>query len=94
MSVLGDIFSGRLRQEMRQRVDAVLRAGNEWCSTARDLVEALNKLTNSIQQGNVNPVDVKIMAKSARTVAKKTEALTKAFLAHNKMLSEVLARYG
>lgn len=90
MSVLGDLLSGRLRQEMRQRVDEVLRCGNEWNQTAQKLIEALNKLTDSIQKGNTIPANAKQVATGARKLAKETQRLTRAFEAHNKTLSEIL----
>jgi len=93
LRVLGDLLSGRLRQEMRQRVDAVLRCGNEWNQTAQKLIEALNKLTDSIQKGRANPADVRAVATGAKKLAKETQRLTRAFEAHNKTLGEILARY-
>jgi len=94
MSVLGDLLSGRLRAEMRQRVDEVLKCGNEWSQTARELIEALNRLTDSIKKGNPNPLDAKLVAQGTRKLAKETRRLTKAFEAHNKTLAEILRRYG
>lgn len=78
---------------MRQRVDAVLRCGNEWNQTAQKLIEALNKLTDSIQKGRANPADVRAVATGAKKLAKETQRLTRAFEAHNKTLGEILARY-
>jgi len=94
MSVLGDLLSGRLRQEMRQRVDEVLRCGNEWNQTAQKLIEALNRLSDSIQKGNTDPRDVKMVATGARKLAKETQRLTRAFEAQTKTLGEILTRYG
>jgi len=93
MSIIGDVLSGRLRQEMRQRVDEVLKCGNEWSQMAQKLVEALDRLTDSIQKGNPNP-DMKTVARGAKQLAKETRRLTNAFQAHNKTLGELLARYG
>jgi len=94
MSVLGDILSGRLRQEMRQRVDEVLKCGNEWNQTARQLIEALNRLSDSIKTGNPNPADSKSVAGGVRKLAKETQHLTRAFEAQTKTLREILTRYG
>jgi len=92
--VIGDFLSGRLRQEMRQRVDEVLKAGNEWNQTARELIEAVNRLTDSIKAGNPKPLDSKLIARGTRKLAKETVRLTRAFEAHNKTLSEIVRRYG
>jgi len=94
MSILGDVLSGRLRQEMRQRVDEVLKCGNEWSQAARDLIEALNRLTDSIKKGNPDPSIPKSVVRASRKLAKETARLTRAFEAHNKTLSEILRRYG
>jgi hypothetical protein len=94
MSVLGDLLSGRLRAEMRQRVDEVLKCGNEWNRTARELIEALNRLSDSVQKGNPNPSDSKLVARGARKLARETGRLTRAFEANNKTLAEILRRYG
>jgi len=93
MTMIGDILSGRLRQEMRQRVDEVLRCGNEWNQTARELITALNNLTDSIQKGKPNPTPFKSVTQGARKLAKETRRLTNAFQAHNKTLTEILAKY-
>jgi len=93
MAIVGDLLSGRLRQEMRQRVDEVLKCGNEWSQTARGLVEAINKLTDSIKRGNPDPTDAKLVAQGAKKLAKETGRLTRAFEAHNKTLDEILRRY-
>jgi len=94
MSIIGDVLSGRLRQEMRQRVDEVLKCGNEWSQTAHKLIEALDRLTGSIQKGNPNPADVKAIARGSKQLAKETRRLTRAFEAHNKTLEKILITYG
>jgi len=79
---------------MRQRVDEVLKSGNEWSQTARELIAALNRLTDSIEKGNPNPSDSKMVVRGSRKLAKETGRLTRAFEAHNKTLDEILRRYG
>jgi len=93
MSVL-DIFSGRLRTEMRQRVDEVLKCGTAWNKTAGELIEAINRLTDSIQKGNTTPADSKAVARAGRKLAKETGRLTRAFAAHNQTLAEILVKIG
>jgi len=92
MAILGDLLSGRLRQEMRQRVDEIMKCGNEWNKTATELTEALNKLTEAVQKGNIDPAIPKSVAQGARKLAKQTGKLTSAFEAHNKTLAEILKR--
>jgi len=94
MSIVGDLFSGRLRQEMRQRVDEVLKCGKEWSQTARELSEALNRLTDSIQKGKPDPSDVKGVVSSTKKLAKETRRLTRAFEAHSETLTNIVRRYG
>jgi len=94
MSVIGDILSGRLRAEMKSRVDEVLKAGNVWNQTAQELIGAINKLVDAIQKGDFNPSNPKSVAQAAKKLAKETKRLTKAFEDHNKTLAQVLAKYG
>jgi len=94
MSIIGDVLSGRLRQEMRQRVDEVLKCGNEWSQTAKELIEALNKLSGTVQKGNPDPSVFKSVSRAGRKLAKETARLTRAFEAHNNTLEKILTRYG
>ena len=94
MSVLGDLLSGRLRTEMRQRVDEILKCGNQWDQTARGLIEALNRLTDSIQKGNLDPSGVKPIAQGTRKLAKETRSLTQAFKSYQTILEKMLTRFG
>jgi len=91
MSIIGDFLTGKLRDEMRQRVDEVLRAGSEWSKTARDLIEALNRLTEAIEKGNTKPS--KTISRVARQLARQTKRLTKAFENHNKTLEKIVRKF-
>lgn len=94
MGVLGDLLSGRIRTEMKQRVDEVLKCGNEWGQTAQKLTEALNRLTETVQKGNIDPANLKVVTSGARKLAKETQRLTKAFETLDKTLGNVVTRYG
>jgi len=94
MAVLGDLLTGKLRAEMKSRVEEVLKCGNEWNQTARELTEALDKLTEAVQKGNFDLSIPRSVARSARRLAKQTAKLTAAFEAHNKTLTEIIRRYG
>jgi len=94
MTVLGDIFSGRLRAEMKSRVDEVLKAGNAWNQTAQELIATIDKLVDAIQKGDLDPSTPKSVSQAAKKLAKETRRLTRAFEAHNDTLKKVLTRYG
>jgi len=94
MSVIGDFLTGRLRTEMKSRVDQILKCGDEWTKTARELTEALSKFTEAAQKGEINPSIPKSVAKNARKLAKETAKLTLAFEAHKNMLGKVIERFG
>ena len=94
MSVLGDLLSGRLRTEMRQRVDEILKCGNQWDQTAGGLIEALNRLTDAIQKGNLDLSGVKPVAQGTRKLAKETRNLTQAFKSYKTTLEKMLTRFG
>jgi len=89
-----DLLSGKIRAEMKQRVDEVLKAGEEWNKTAKELTEALNRLTNAVLTGSPDPADAKLVARAARKLGKETARLTRAFEAHGQTLEKVLARFG
>jgi len=94
MAILGDILSGKLRAEMKQRVEEVLKAGEEWNKTAKELTEALNRLTNAVQTGVPDPADAKLVARCSRKLAKETGRLRRAFEAHGEILKKILTQYG
>jgi len=94
MAIFGDFLSGKLRAEMKQRVDEVLAAGKEWNTTARELTEALNRLTSAVLAGSPDPADAKLVARAARKLGKDTGRLRRAFEAHGEMLEKILTRFG
>jgi len=94
MAILGDILSGKLRAEMKQRVEEVLKAGESWSSTAKELTEALNRLTAAALAGKADPEDAKLVARSSRKLAKETGRLRRAFEAHGEILKKILMQYG
>jgi uncharacterized coiled-coil DUF342 family protein len=90
--MIGDILTGRLRTEMRQRVDEILKRGNEWNQTAGKLTEALNRLTDTIKESKFDPSNLKPMNKDLRKLSKTTIQLKMAFESYNKFLQEYLPR--
>ncbi len=51
--ILGKLAGlGSMREDMKKRVDEVLKAGAEWQATAEKLTKALEELTETIQKGN------------------------------------------
>jgi uncharacterized coiled-coil DUF342 family protein len=79
-----------LRKELKARVDEILNAGNEWSKTARELTEALNRLTDSIKNGNPNKADIKSIARTSKKLARETGRLTRAFEAEGTILEKIL----
>jgi len=79
-----------IRRELKSRVDEILSAGNEWNKTARELTEALNRLTDSIKKGNPNRADIKSVAQTSRKLAKETGRLTRVFEAEGVILGKIL----
>jgi len=90
--MLGDLLTGKLRAEMRQRVDEILKRGNEWNQAAQELTAALDRLTDAIQKGNFDPSNLKPMTKGLRKLGKTTNQLRMAFELYNKFLQEYLPR--
>jgi len=79
-----------IRRELKSRVDEILVAGDRWNKTARELTEALNRLTDSINKGNPNPADIKSVAQTSRKLAKETRRLTRAFEAVGIVIGKIL----
>jgi len=94
MSILGDLLTGKLRQEMRERVDEIITYGKEWIQTAQKLTEAINNLTEEIRKGNVNPKSLKSLNRTASKLAQQTANLTKALISHNETLQKILSKIG
>jgi len=94
MSIIGDLLSGQLRKEMKSRVDEILKCGEQWDKTARELVEALDRLTDAIQKGSVDPSSVRSVARSSKKLSKETRNLAQAFINHRAFLEKILARFG
>ncbi|MEM2273629.1 MAG: hypothetical protein QXX56_05390 [Candidatus Bathyarchaeia archaeon] len=79
MGFIGDIVGGKIREEIRKRVDEILSAGERWCKSANDLTEAINKLVNLAETGKINPKDLKLISRTAKTLARETRNLNKSF---------------
>jgi len=94
MAIFGDILSGKLRAEMKQRVDQILNCGEQWDKTARELIEALNRLTDAIQKGNVDPASVRLVARGTKKLSTETTRLAQAFINHRAFLEKTLERFG
>ncbi|MEM2713462.1 MAG: hypothetical protein QXX18_10580 [Candidatus Jordarchaeales archaeon] len=90
--ILEKLATGPIREEMKRRVDEIIRAGAEWSKTAKELEATLNRLIEAIQKGN--PIDLKPVNAGLLKLAKQTSRLSKAFDDHRKTLTEVLAKLG
>jgi len=92
--IIGDLVSGKLRAEMKQRVDEILKCGEKWDETARELVKALDRLTDAIQKGNVDTSGVRSVARSSKKLSKETRNLAQAFINHRAFLQKIVERVG
>jgi len=88
MSILGKITGlDAVRDEMRNRVNEILKCGNEWKITAEKLNQTLEKLIEAIEKGN--PTDLGPVKSDLKKLATQTRKLALAFEAHKKMLSSL-----
>jgi len=92
MAILSDILTGRIRQEMKSRVEQVLKAGDDWSRTAKELIVAMDRLTEAIKSGSVDPKSLEGMVKGTKHLAANTEKLTKAFTNFNGTLERTLTK--
>jgi hypothetical protein len=91
--VLGHILGGDIRREMKERVDEVLAAGERWDKTAKELIEATDKLTKAIEcdKGSRGATGV---AKATRRLSRETGVLADAFKSLDGTLQSMITRYG
>ena len=94
MSIIGDLLTNKIRSELRNRVDQILKAGEEWSKTARELTDALDRLTEAIKSGEVDKSAVKSIASKTRRLSRDTKKLTKAFEMQTKTLEKALTKIG
>jgi len=78
-----------IREDMKKRVDEILKAGNEWQRTAEKLTKTIQTLIETIEKGN--PKDLQPIKGELKKLTTQTRRLAKAFQQHRKTLN-TLAR--
>jgi len=94
MALLGNLLAGKIRSEMKERVEQILKAGNEWNQTANKLIESLNSLTAAIQQGKVDPISLNSVVAVGKSLSKNTARLAKSFQAYDRTLNRLVEKLG
>jgi ribosome-binding protein aMBF1 (putative translation factor) len=90
MSILGKITGlDAVRDEMKQRVDEILKAGNEWKIAAEKLAQTIQTLTQAIEKGEKS--DLTPIKGELKKLNSHTMRLARAFEAHMRTL-ETLSR--
>jgi len=79
-----------LKEDMKKRVDEVLKAGSEWKATAEKLTKALEELTETIQKGN--PGDLKPLRTEVKKLSRETRKLAAAFNNHRQTLANLMEK--
>lgn len=80
--ILGKIVGlDSIREDMKKRVDEILKAGNEWNKTAERLTQALEKLSETKE---MDPIKGDL-----KRLAKQTGKLARAFEAHRQTLANL-----
>lgn len=77
---------------MRRRVNQVLKAGDEWNRTAKQLIEATDNLTKAIENKEVKSTLINPLKKSVQTLSKRTTRLAKAFESYQKILGKIASK--
>ena len=93
-SIIGDLLTNRIRSELRNRVEQILKAGEEWSKAARELTEALDRLTEAIKNGGVDKSAVRSVVSKTSRLSRETKKLTRAFEMQTKTLEKALAKIG
>jgi len=91
--IVKDLLGNTIRREMKRRVDEVLKAGGEWNKTARELIEAMNRLSEAIEKGGIDRSNLKSISKSVKQLSKRTTRLAKAFESHHKTLEKISTEF-
>lgn len=87
-----DMFTGRLRNEMKERVDTILKAEEEWSRTAKELIVALDKLTKAVENGNVDASTIKPVTKGVTGLTRSTKRLSQSSSSLTSTLTKILGK--
>jgi chromosome segregation ATPase len=79
-----------MREDMKKRVDEVLKAGMEWKATAERLTKALEELTETIQKGS--PGDLKPIKTDLKKLSRETRKLAATFNNHRQTLANLMEK--
>jgi chromosome segregation ATPase len=79
-----------IREDMKKRVDEVLKAGSDWKITAEKLTKTLEELTETIQRGN--PGDLKPIKTELKKLSRETRKLAAAFNNHRQTLASLMEK--
>jgi chromosome segregation ATPase len=91
MSILGKIAGlDAIRDEMKRRVEEILRAGNEWRATAEKLAQAIQELTEAIEKGEKSSVPQ--VKDELKKLSSQTARLARAFEAHRRTLESLASK--
>lgn len=85
-----DLVGSKIREEMKTRTDEIIKVGNEWNKTARDLISALDRLTEAIKSGSGG--NAKEVLTGLNKLSKETKKLSKAFESHKRTLDDIVER--
>lgn len=87
--VIGNVLKSAVREEMRRRVDQVLKAGEDWNGEARQLTAALNNLIKLVEQGKMNPKDLEPVKKNMKQLSRRTGTMATALTNYTSTLRRV-----
>jgi chromosome segregation ATPase len=79
-----------VREDMKKRVDEVLKAGSDWKATAEKLTKALEELTETIQRGN--PGELNPIRTDLKKLSRETRKLAAAFNNHRQTLANLMEK--
>lgn len=78
-----------IREDMKKRVDEIIKVGESWNKTANQLIKSLNELKETIQESHT---DLRPINKNLSKLATQTKRLSKAFEAHRRTLNRILGK--
>jgi len=87
----GSILESTIRKEMKNRIDEVLRCGQEWDQTAKALKTSIDNLVAELKAKgvSVDPAAIKEIGPPITRLCKNTDRLAKGFESYTRTMVKI-----
>jgi len=92
--LFGGILESTIRKEMKNRIDEVLRCGQEWDQTAKALKTSIDNLVAEFKAAaakgvSVDPAAIKEIGPPITRLCKNTDRLAKGFESYTRTMTKI-----